>query len=185
MNPILDPLNAIPKFFRVVLILGGYTAALVAAFAACWINDNFLLPKDVRDTGMAAGGDMILFAGVTFFLSIFPTALALFYLRSSMLFWTYFSRASLAFSFTGPLWIVLDMAFKFHQVQTIPMALMMLEFLAMMRLAGSPLMAMGNGLFTLLAPDPKTRWALLKATGIELLSGTLTYFSLLVLHRFP
>ena len=172
-------------WMKVLLILAGYLAALIGAFLACWINDHFLLPPDVRDTGMAAGGDMFLFTGVSVFLSFFPTSLALVFLRKNALFWSLFSKACLAFALGGFLLLVLDMTFHITQRRDLGGLAVMVMFLGMLRLFGTPILALGDGAFALIAPDPKVRRILLLAAGLEAFCACVTYGSLLAGHHFP
>jgi hypothetical protein len=68
-------------FAKLGLVLGGYAAAVLAAFGAVYIN-QLLTPDAVSNAsaGMSAFGDFILFSGVCGVLAIFPTGLGLFFL---------------------------------------------------------------------------------------------------------
>ena len=83
-------------------VLAGYIIAWVAASTAVAIRVADTQGPDAQaSAGMYAFGDLILFLGVFGILELFPTGLALYFLRRFERFWTVFSAAVLAFSVTG------------------------------------------------------------------------------------
>ena len=175
-------MNKMTKTLKTAIVLGGYLAAFAVACLILWVYRTWLVPPGADNSGgMAAFGDMILFLGAWVFLSIFPTALALYFLRSNEPFWLFFSIGALALSLTGVLWEGLDLV---AGISRSPSAGWWGP-LGMMRLAGSPLLSGGFGLFTLLAPAKRPRLFLALATVIEAFAAFSTYALLLFGHRFP
>ena len=77
-------LNSLPAVAKAGLIVGGYIAALLLALGSAWLNAALVDPIDATaSAGMYAFGDSILFFFVFGVASIFPTALALFFLHAS------------------------------------------------------------------------------------------------------
>lgn len=62
---------------RLALIVAGYVLAVVAGLAAVALNELFMPADAAQSSGMAAFGDIILFALVTGFFSFPPTWLLL------------------------------------------------------------------------------------------------------------
>jgi hypothetical protein len=85
-----------------VLVLGGYVGAVVAASVAVAVNDARMDPV-TRQSGMAAGGDMILWLGVFALASVPETGAGLFFLRPVEWFWRGLCRAALFVAATAVL----------------------------------------------------------------------------------
>jgi hypothetical protein len=71
------------RFYKWGLVLTGYVAALLAAFAICYVRAVVMQADSPQDAsgGMQAFGDLVLFLGLFGFFALFPTALALYFLR--------------------------------------------------------------------------------------------------------
>lgn len=81
-------------------ILGGYTAAFAAGVIAVWAQ-RALFPANDASSGMAAFGELLLFAGIAGTLSLIPTALLLWRLRTSPRSWCGLAWGALAISLTA------------------------------------------------------------------------------------
>jgi len=155
------------RWMKIGLVAGGYVAAWVGACAAVYINE-LMMPADISQNsgGMVAGGDMILFFFVVCFLSLAPTGLALYFLRSNQKFWNFFSFFSLVWAATGPLAEILNLFVEklglYHQPWWA-----LASFLFMLRACGSVVFALGFVIFALLAPPRRARLLLLVAAGVE------------------
>ena len=120
------------------IVLAGYAGAFFAAWLAVHLN-NIGRPPDVANSGMAAGGDMILFLGVFGFVSLFPMGLILYYLRPYRTFWIVLAFASLLLAITGPLLVVamiLDNSAQHNQF------LLMMAQLGVLRSFAAPVLAL-------------------------------------------
>jgi hypothetical protein len=169
---------------KTAIVLAGFLAALVGAYAILKVYQTWFVPPGVDTSGgMAAFGDMVLFLGAWAFLSLFPTALALFFLRSYDPFWDFFSIGVLALAQTGALWLILDLALGISQSST--GGWVWVSFLGMLRLGGSPLLAGSFAVFTLFAPAKRPRLFLGLATAIEGVVGLTTYILFIFGHHFP
>jgi hypothetical protein len=150
-----------------ILVLGGYAAAPAGAALVVYLHQiYFPLPPDVASSGMAAGGDMIFFIAVWAFLSLFPSALALFFLRSRPGFWNFFAWLGLGLAATAPLAEVLNILNRLLQVRSAFWALA--GFIALLRVGLAPLMALLFLAAGWMATPQKPRWILWAAAGIEL-----------------
>ncbi len=165
----LPPVPRLSGFARAGVILGGYVAAWLAAFAATAL----LTPDEAaRDPGgMAAAGDLFRFLGLFFLFALVPTALGLWFLRSVPKFWTVFGVASLVLAATGP---VAAMVFPRSFGAQAP-ALVVLGFLALLRILGTPLMGLGFLITAWIAPGQQPRQAQLRAAAIE---GTVALYAI-------
>ena len=91
-------------FSKFGLVLAGYVAAALAAGAALEIRLlNTQGPDADASAGMYAFGDAMLFLAVFGFAALFPTGLALCFLRTCRWFWTALSIVALAIAITGGL----------------------------------------------------------------------------------
>jgi hypothetical protein len=163
---------------RLGVIFGGYAAAWLAAFAAC---ELLTLIDSVRDPGgMAAAGELFLFIGLFGLFALVPTALALWFLRPVRKFWTLLSVASLMLAATGP---VAAIALPRIVAPQMP-GLVVLGFVALMRVLGTPLLGLGFLITVLIAPTRRPRQALFAAAVIEGTVGTYAFFCFAVLGHW-
>jgi hypothetical protein len=84
------------------VVIGGYATASFVVGAAVYVR--LLHTQDaqaVASAGMYAFGDLLLFVFVFGAVALFPTGLALYFLRPVGRFWTVFSIGALAFAGTG------------------------------------------------------------------------------------
>jgi hypothetical protein len=152
---------------KIALVLAGYLGAFLAAgltFAFCQARaqEN----PAVYNSGMAAGGDGILVLAVFGAISLIPTALALYFLRSHEKFWSVFSIFSLALAATGPLAEVVNILMEKSQLSQQPLWAA-LGFLSLLRVGATILLAVAFLVFAILAPQKPARRRLLMAAGIE------------------
>ena len=158
---------------KVGLVLAGYVAALLVPCAFFWLRE-LVFPSDPSQAGgMQAFGDLMLFCAMFGFLALFPTALALFFLRGSKTFWKVFSVLCLAVAMTGPVAAV-----------TIQRNWLLTDFLGILRVLGAPLLGLGFLISAVIVPRGCGRWALVVAALIEGTVSAYAYFCLLVLQRW-
>lgn len=157
-------------FFKISLVAGGY----LAAFAAAWVGMDIYegltqVMRSQSSGGMVAFGDSIMFFFMFGAAALIPTALAFYFSRPLLKFWSFLSYAALAFAVTGPLMEMANTALKAFGFYTLPMtaAAAIISFLGLMRIFASPVMAGVFFLAVLIAPEPATRKRLLIAMGIE------------------
>lgn len=151
---------------KIGLVLGGFFTAFVGAFLAAYLDGLLTERFQAQSGGMVAGGQMILFIGVFAFLSIFPTGLALIFLRSENKFWGPFSIFAVALALTGPvaeafMTAVRVLTFWPHNGWALVI------FIAMLRVFGTPVLAFAFFLFAFISPLPQPRRRFLIAAGIE------------------
>jgi len=163
------------RFRKLGLVLGGYAVALLIAYATTAVLEWLFPPQDASG-GMQAFGDSLRFLGLFGILALIPTALALYFLRSSEKFWAAFSIASLAVAATGP--VAAFMMGRPHATDLI------FGFIGLMKVLGAPLLGIGFLIFAAIAPTGRSRWTLLAASGIEFAVGGYAYFCLLVLGHW-
>jgi hypothetical protein len=161
-------MNGYAKFGAVVV---GYVAALLAAGAALEIRLlNTQGPDAQASAGMYAFGDLLLFIAVFSAAAVFPTGLALFFLRPYRWFWTTLSIAALAIAVTGALAAsVCILAARLTLPRESP--LMILAALAVLRTLAAPLVAATFLLSGFIAPNRPSRWSLFVAAGIEVVAA--------------
>jgi hypothetical protein len=164
------------RLFKPGVVLAGYGAALVAA---CGVFILMTWNRTDQDSGgMQAFGDLMLFAGLFGLFALAPTALALFFLRPFERFWSALSIASLTFAATGPI-----AAFIIPRLDESNWMLVVAAF-APLRVLGAPLLGLGFLIFAVIAPNRRSRWAMLAAAAIEAVAGAYAYFCLLVLGHW-
>ncbi len=151
---------------KVLLVLAGYSAALAAACTATYIRQlNTQGPDAQASAGMYAFGDVSLFVAVFGFVALFPTGLALYFLRPVRPFWTILAIGALALAATG-----LFCATALELVRHLPAApawLQVVAGLGVLRMLGAPRLAFGLLLCACLAPTHFSRWSLVGAAAIE------------------
>jgi hypothetical protein len=163
------------KMTKIGLVLAGYILALAGAFLAAYLDDLMTAQFQAQSPGMVAGGEMILFIAVFAFLSVFPTALVLFSLRSVENFWNIFSVLGLGLALTGPpaeCFMIAVRTFTFwpHNGWAI------FIFIAMLRVFGSVILGFGFLFFAFITQYKRPRRWLLIAAGIDI--GLFMYMAL-------
>lgn len=163
---------------KAALVVGGYLVALLLTVAA----GVLLLVIDTGrgSGGMQAFGDMLLLLGLFGFLCVFPTALALYFLRPVAVFWTVLAIASLAFASTGPLAAGLVP----HLGSSDRSLVMLLGFLGLLRILGAPLVCLAFLTCAVFAPARRPRRAELVAAFLEGGVSIYVFVSLFVFHHW-
>ena len=142
-------------------VLAGYMIAVIAASAAVAVRVANTQGLDAQaSAGMYAFGDLILFLGVFGILELFPTGLALYFLRRFERFWTVFSAAALVIAIAS--------------TQPSRSAWGVLAAIGFWRMLIAPLLALAFVLSTFIASIRCARLTLLGATLIEGATGTYT-----------
>jgi hypothetical protein len=118
----------------------------------------------------------MLFLAVFGFVAIFPTGLALYFLRRFERLWTAFAMTSLTVALIGP---VAAAVLRSHQNDSLIAALLCLA-----QVLGAPLLALGFLVGAFLAPSCRTRWMLLTSALIEGLVSAYVFFCLFVLQHW-
>lgn len=154
------------KITKIGLILAGYALAFAGACLAAYLDDLATARFQDQSGGMVAGGEMILFIGVFAFLSVFPTALALFFLRSQDKFWNTFSLFAIGLALTGPIAEVYIYGVRIFTSST-PTLWAFFSFFALLRVWGTFVLGLGDILFAFITQLPIARKRLLIAAGIE------------------
>jgi hypothetical protein len=148
------------------VVLAGYAAALLVAFAAVHVRQLQTQGEQAQaSAGMYAFGDFVLFVVVLGVLALFPTALALYFLRPVETFWTVFAIASLVVAFTGPVAALVNTLLAVLRVHQPIWGLV--AFLGLVRVAGAPFLAVGCLSGAVISPARRARWALLAAAVVE------------------
>jgi hypothetical protein len=157
--------------------------ALLAACAAVYYR---LLhtqgPEAQASAGMYAFGDLIIFVAVFGGLALFPTGLALYFLRPFKKFWTVLSTASLALAATAPV-AALVMLLALSQQPNDESALFLLAGLGCWRMFAAPLLTPVFILAAFIAPTRLSGWVLVAAAAIEGVIGAYAHFHWFESHR--
>ena len=161
---------------QVGFVLGGYVTAFILALIGTDILGSGW-PPDEANGGMAAFGELLWFAGLLGFLSLLPTALGLWFLRSVAPLWTALSFAALAVACVSPLAMVLIRVGG-------PSLASLGELLALAGVASSPVFGAGFVLFATIAPTVRTRRLLLVAGTIEGIVALYAVVCLFVFQRW-
>jgi len=170
------------KLAKVSIVLLGYGAAVGLGFLAGWLNDLRASAFAQNSGGMVAEGDAAAFFVVTGLAMIFPTLLALFFLRSAGWFWRPYSWAMLILALTGPLLEMLGAAL--HAMGPSAMPYSLLGFPVVVRTFSVLFLSPGDFLSALIAPEPKSRRRLLIAFAIETALGLYVLMNLAFRGRF-
>jgi hypothetical protein len=125
---------------------------------------------------MQAFGDSLLFIGMFGFLALFPTALALYYLRSFDKFWTAFSIAALLLAIIGMLAAVM-MGRPLHSSWVV-------GFFGLLKVLGAPLFALCFSICAVIAPTRRSRRLLIAAAAIEFVVSAYVFLCLVVLGHW-
>ena|SRR5579863_4488870 len=163
---------------KITLVLSGFTAALVLALIATYIQSLFF--RD-QPGGMYAEGEGIFFFGAWGLLSLFPAALALFFLRSSPRFWVFLSWVSLALAATAPL--AETVTANVRHLKLYGSLGDIAGLLALIRVISLPILAPAFALFGVIAPNPGPRRLLWVCAGIESLTLAYVAFNYIFFHR--
>jgi len=154
---------------QIATVVAGYGIAILAGIMAARMYDARVsaLPYDTSG-GMYAGGEMLSSLGAFLVVSLFPTLLALWFLRRNERFWNAIAVASVAFAAAGLVAVLMPLITRSDARHVV---LALLGLLALSQLLGMPLWSVAFALFALLAPTPPVRRKLLVAVGIELVIG--------------
>ena len=151
---------------KVVIVFGGYAAALLVANILVAIRVAHTSGPDAQaSAGMYAWGDFTLFAWSFGLMALIPTALGLYFLRPYEKVWTVLSVVSLAVATTGL--VGAGAAALVPHLQLPGSTWEMVAGLGFLRALGAPLLALGFFTGAALAPARRSRWALLVAGGFE------------------
>jgi hypothetical protein len=161
------------------VVLIGYAAALVVScvvfYVYVYVSNRITAVQ--ASGGMQAFGDFLLFVGLFGFLALFPTALALYYLRPFEMFWRVFSIASLVLAVSGLLAAV--MIGRLQQSHW-----PVLGFFGLMRILGAALLGFGFSMCAVIAPTRSSRRFLIAAAGIEFLVSAYVFVCLVVVGHW-
>ncbi len=157
------------RLIKIGTVLAGYVAAYLAASRAY----GLAVLRDQRDPladasgGMYAFGEVTLFAAVFGFVALFPTALALYFLRTWKRLWTVLSIASLALAVTVPIFV--SVSFALASIPLVHHFLWGTAFFCafFLILPGAPLLAVAFFISAFIAPTGGSRRAFLGAAAIE------------------
>ena len=163
------------RFSRLALILAGYVAAMIAAFAV--VELKVAADPDQASGGMQAFGDFLSFWGLFGLFSLAPTAVALYHLRRSEKFWRVFSYASLAFAGTGPILALLTRRLNESDLPLV-------GFFALLRVLATPLLCFAFFVFAFVAPSRRARKLLLASAALEVVAGGYAFFCLAVVGHW-
>jgi hypothetical protein len=162
------------RLVRFGVVIVGYIAACLVASVAEHVRVLHTQGPDAQaSSGMYAFGDFLLFITVFGVLALFPTGLALYFLRPFEKFWAVLSFGLLAIAVTG-LCTAPTMGLGF--TQPTHSALVALAGIGLLSVLTAPLLALAFAIATVLAPAGRWRWILLAATVIE---GVLGIFGIL------
>lgn len=159
------------------LVLAGYAAAFILACVGfVLLRADPSLPDN--QGGMAAFGEFLLFCGLWSILSLAPTALWLVFLRPYPRFWRVFAVACLLLAATGPVAALM-------MGPALAPAWVLLHFLALLKVLGAPVLALGLLVCAAIAPLRRARLTLLGAAGLEAATAAYAFVSLFILQRWP
>ena len=149
------------------VVLAGYVAAVLAANAAVAVRIAHTSDPDAQaSAGMYAFGDGLVFIAIFGTVALVPTGLVLWFLRPFRWFWTVLSVAALAVAATALPAAALCVLERCLALPPVPL-LEYLAVLSVMRTIVSPPLAAAFVVAGVIAPDWRSRWALLAAAGIE------------------
>jgi hypothetical protein len=154
-------------FVKFGVVLAGYVAAVLAANAAVALRIAHTSGPDAQaSAGMYAFGDGLVFIAVFGAVALFPTGLALWFLRPFRWFWVVSSVAALAVAATAILSASVYIMTA-HLVLPRESPLEMWAAYAGLRMLLSPPLAAIFVLAGIIAPNRTSRWALLATAGVE------------------
>lgn len=163
------------------VVLIGYAAALLVSCVVFYVYVYILNLNSAAQAsgGMQAFGDFLLFVGLFGFLALFPTALALYYLRPFEMFWKVFSVASLVLAISGLLAAVM-----IGRPQQSPWAVLVVGFFGLVKILGAPLLGFGFLMCAVIAPTRRSRRFLIAAAAIEFVVSAYVFVCLVVLGHW-
>lgn len=168
--------RAMSRGSKTGIVLVGYVLAFLAALAATAIRVAFTSGPDAQaSSGMYAGGDLLLFLGVFGSIALFPTGAALAFLRARPWFGPVLAGCAAAIAVSG---VMAVYAYLVFAPRDAPVGALIASALAVLRLLGSPLVAVGQAGAAILAPSRGSRRVVLAALGVEV--ATLAFG----VHRF-
>jgi hypothetical protein len=166
---------------KTAIVLFGYGSAIAVACLLTYLQSP--PPNDPRaySQGMTAESDSIVFFESWAFLSLAPTVLVFWFLRSWARFWQWSSWLGLAMAATAPLAEAMNIFLVLFKLLDGWWSL--LSFLGLVRLFAIPFMTVGFALATWMSPDKKARWRFLVAGSLEVLTGLFVALSLIFRSR--
>lgn len=152
---------------KVVVVLGGYGAAFVAASVATALRIALTAnnPDAIASSGMYAGGDMLTFLAVFGLVALVPTGAVLVFARSWARFGGVLASAAGAVALSGVLGL-LAFVQPFGRTEAGGL-LAVVSVLAVLRLLAAPLVAAGLAFAALVAPSRGARRAVMVAFVVE------------------
>jgi hypothetical protein len=153
------------KLSKIGAVLVAYIAAFLIASAAMWLSMPHTQGPQVQASGdMSDIGDLFLSLYVFGIAALFPTGLALYFLRPARAFWAVLSIVCLTIAVTG-LFAAIVIALASSQPSESFWGT--LASIAVLPMLVAPLLALAFGLATSFAPARRWRWTLFGATLIE------------------
>ena len=163
-------------------VVAGYVAALALAAFAVYLQVQATAgnPDYIASNGMYAFGEGLLFLAVFTVAALFPTALALHYLRTVTRFWNALTGVALAIVATAIAAGVLPWAARFSPA--LENTLHAWTALAILRLIIAPLFALAFAVCAAFAAAPRPRRLLALCAVIECLAAAPWFLLLLFNH---
>jgi hypothetical protein len=131
---------------------------------------------------MYAAGDAMLFVAVFGIVALFPTGLALYFLRPFKKFWTVLSITSLAVAATGL--VAAFLIILTSNQSSRESALVIWAAFGVLRMLAAPLMAPAFLIAAFIAPTRFSRSSLAGAAGIEVMTSSYAFFHWFARHWF-
>lgn len=161
--------NTAGRTRKVLIVCAGYALAVLAGVAASTLY-NFRVSKLPYDTsgGMYAFGDLLQTTAAFLGVALIPTALALWYLRTSWRLWHVIAVCSLGFAIAGLIAVLMPLMAgpdSRHPVVAL------IGLFSLTQLLGMPLWTAAFALFAAIAPTRPARRLLIAAVGLELVVG--------------
>ena len=154
------------RLLKLGAVLAGYAFALLAAYAACYYRELQFQHAHVDTSGgMYAWGDLMTFSVVFGPLALFPSGLALYFLRRSQKFWTLLSIVSVPLAVTGLAALFLNVLVVSQHIQH--PVWRGLTILGLLRVYPAPMLFLAFIVCACIAPTRRCRWLLLGAAAIE------------------
>lgn len=146
-----------------IVVVAGYVAALLAAFAVFEIRQRSMRgPVSEASAGMSAFGDALLFLGVFAVVALVPTGVALHAMRRFDRFWPALANAALGVAATGVLAVAMYAFTAAHASDAFQWSV-----LALLRMLASPVLCAGFALAGFIAPEPRWRKRLFAAAAVD------------------
>jgi hypothetical protein len=165
---------------KVGLVGAGYTGAFAIASAVVTVYVAATSGPDRQSSGgMFAFGDSLLFLAVFGVVAVVPTGAALFFLRPYRAFWSMLSVTALVVATTAVAAFVDYVASQGSDAHSVANTW---PALAVLRILIAPLLALAFLVSAVIAPNRRSRLALLVATAIE--ASVFVYVAFIWLHPF-